>query len=136
MSNKALHIPMFCSWLLLVVFTVASDMFLHLYQYLITFVVIAGFIVQLHCYIKNKLDITSPFNLIINTWSYIWRTVLALFITTVLVMLLAMIFYPDDFIYYRALSVSLIIVTNIFSVYVFYGMPTIKHIPILNKLYW
>jgi len=127
---------MLCTWLLLITYTVASDMFLHLYQYLITFVILAGFIFQLHFYIKDNLDKTSSFNLIINTWSYIWRTVLTLFLTTVLVMLLAMIFYPDDFIYYRVLSVILIIVTNIFTVYAFFGMPNIKYIPILKKLYW
>ncbi|SFC54286.1 hypothetical protein [Pseudoalteromonas denitrificans] len=136
MFNKVFHIPMLLAWTLLVLFILASDMFLYLYQYLIAFTVLAGFIFQLHCYIKEDLSTQSPFSLIINTWRYIWRTVLTLFLTTVLIMLLAMIFYPDDFIYYRVMSVILILVTNIFSIYLFYGMQNIKNIPILKNFYW
>ena len=112
--------PALSSWLLLSLIIIIAQLFNEPYQYAIAIFFMALFTFELQFLSKGQSIERNGYVTIFNVWSYTWRTLLILFCSTVLIITLAMIFYPDDFIYHRVLSLVTITINNILLIWLIY----------------
>jgi uncharacterized membrane protein len=108
------------AWLLLSVVIIAAQLFNDSYQYVIAMIILASFFVELFVLTQGKMTERNGFIVNFTFWSYLWRTVLILFVCTVLVVTLAMIFFPDDFIHHRVTTLMVITLSHFLLIYLIY----------------
>jgi len=112
--------PALLSWLLLSVAIIVAQLFNEVYQYSIAIVMVGVFILELQFLSKGRSVEDNGYITKFSIWGYTWRTLTILFCSTVLVITLAMIFHPDDFIHHRLLTLVAITINNILLIWLIY----------------
>jgi len=115
--------PALLAWLLLSVIIISAQLFNYPYQYAIAVFVIALFNIELYLLTRGEIIERNGFITHFTTWSYLWRTVTMLFVSTVFIVTLAMIFFPDDFIYHRLTTLVIIVFCNMSLLFLVYKTP-------------
>ncbi len=112
--------PALLSWLLLSTAVVLAQLFNEPYQYAIALFFIALFTFELQFLTKGQTKERNSYVNTFNIWSYCWRTLVILFCSTVLIVTLAMIFHPDEFIHHRVLTLVAITINNVLLIWLIY----------------
>jgi uncharacterized membrane protein len=112
--------PIIIAWLLLSFVIIAAQLFNYPYQYAIAVIILASFFIELAVLTQGKITERNGFVIHFTFWSYLWRTVLMLIASTVFVVTLAMIFFPDDFIYHRIATLITITLSHFLLIFLVY----------------
>ena len=112
--------PAVNAWLILSILTIVAQLFNDVIEYAIACFILGFFIVELQFISKGKSVERNGYTITFNVWSYIWRTIAALFASTVLIITLAMIFHPDQFIHHRLLTIVAILINNVLLLWLLY----------------
>ena len=112
--------PALLSWTILSTFIIVAQLFNDPYQYVLAAFVMAIFISELYLLTTGKIIESNGYIHKLSAWSYVWRTISALFINAVFVITLAMIFFPGEFIYYRLSTLAIILLSTVISIFIVY----------------
>lgn len=118
-QNK-INKPASLSWLILTLAIILAQLFNEPYQYFIASIITAFFIAQLSWLTHGKIIEKNGYIYNINLWGYLWRTITFLIINTIMILTIAMIFFPGQFIYYRLTTLVIIVFSHMLTVWLYY----------------
>lgn len=110
----------FSSWLILSLVIVVAQLFNEVYEYAATSLLLGFFILELQFLTKGIIIEKNGYTVTFTAWGYIWRTLITLFASTVLIVTLAMIFHPNQFIHHRLLTIITILINNVLLLWLLY----------------